>query len=345
MHGSKVRNISTRSALEAMNYDFDCKYISSKPWAEPLKTLGLALWLRRNYASYGAIICQTPFIVLLLKLSTSKIPLIIELGECQTLHLSRLPRTLQNRIRYAIWYLIEATAASCASFFVAISDQEAREWVRLFPRLNKKVRVVNHSIAWTAKPPASTKEEVLAKTNSPIDDKIVCFVGAISGKQNLAAVKWIVENLAPNLPESVSILLCGEGSEQFQREGGAGAKVKGLGFVADVDSVIGASDLCIAPLASGAGVKTKVLHYFAHGKQVVGTKLAFEGLTLTSGMIECDLNNFAHKVQEVLETVEDPACTQDRLAKQSEWLDQFYGKEQVARQWNAVIVDALSVVP
>jgi len=53
--------------------------------------------------------------------------------------------------------------------------------------------------------------------------------------------------------------------------------------VDEIDSIIDSADLCLAPLATGAGVKTKVLHYLAHGKRIAGTPIAFEGLSGAPG--------------------------------------------------------------
>ncbi len=342
MHGSKVRNISTRSALESTNFSFDRKNIVAHVWSAPGATIQLLLWLRRNESSYGAIICQTPFLAPLVRVAAFTTPLIIELGECQTLHLSRLQRTLRNRVKSILWYLIEAIAARCATTFVAISQEEAKEWKRLFPFLGTKVRVVNHSVAWTAGSPKLNRDEVAKNIGVPSGNQILSFVGALSGKQNLAAVEWIIDYLAPKLSTSVIIVLCGEGTQRFQREGDSGAKVIGLGFTEDVDSVIAASDICIAPLAAGAGVKTKVLHYVAHSKRVVGTPYAFEGLHRSLGMLECDLEDFAHTITEVLEQKENQYEESKRREAQADWLEQYFGKQNVVQQWTEVIQDTLA---
>jgi hypothetical protein len=113
--------------------------------------------------------------------------------------------------------------------------------------------------------------------------------------------------------------------------------VECLGNVDDVDSVIASADVCLAPLASGAGVKTKVLHYLAHGCRVAGTPMAFEGIDGAPGLYQASLASLPALVASLTKTVESPESAHARAGAQRAWLEHHHGREQVAQQWKEVL--------
>ncbi|MFN7472889.1 MAG: glycosyltransferase [Roseiflexaceae bacterium] len=64
----------------------------------------------------------------------------------------------------------------------------------------------------------------------------------------------------------------------------AGPTVDVMGFVENLDPILDAIRLTIAPLRYGAGVKGKVTMSMCNGIPVVGTAIAFEGMSLTNGV-------------------------------------------------------------
>ena len=127
-------------------------------------------------------------------------------------------------------------------------------------------------------------------------------------------------------------MLCGSGSERLRGRAG-GARVAPLGAVDDVDSVIAAADVCLAPLAAGAGVKTKVLHYLAHGRRVAGTPVAFEGLDGAPGLYCAPLDDQPALIGRLIAVAEPAEVSERRAAAQRAWMDQRHGGAHIARQW------------
>src|SRR5207302_9564778 len=143
-------------------------------------------------------------------------------------------------------------------------------------RLRGKLATVDHAAFTSTRTDGESRRELERLLGRAPDGPLLVFVGRVAAKHNARAARWIIDVLAPSLPEAATVVLCGLGSERL-RSRGRGARVAALGKVDDVDSVIAAADLCLAPLASGAGVKTKVLHYLAHGRRIAGTPVALEG--------------------------------------------------------------------
>ena len=56
------------------------------------------------------------------------------------------------------------------------------------------------------------------------------------------------------------------------------AEIFFTGFVEDIVTYLEMSDVCIAPLRVGCGVKVKIMEYLIHGKPIVATSIGAEGL-------------------------------------------------------------------
>jgi GT2 family glycosyltransferase/glycosyltransferase involved in cell wall biosynthesis len=93
-------------------------------------------------------------------------------------------------------------------------------------------------------------------------------------QQQLPGIKLSI--VGPNVTPAVTAL--------------ASPTVDVLGFVQDLDPLFASIRLTIAPLRYGAGVKGKVTMSLCNGIPVVGTSVAFEGMSLTNGreVLEAD---------------------------------------------------------
>ena len=101
--------------------------------------------------------------------------------------------------------------------------------------------------------------------------------------------------------------------------------------------VLETADLCLAPLATGAGVKTKVLHYLAHGKRIAGTPIAFEGLSGAPGLLEAPLDALPALVARIIAVPEGPDAARSRVAAQHGWLAEHHGRPLIVSQWRNVL--------
>jgi hypothetical protein len=308
------------------------------PRQKPRRGLSLEFvrLIRHRAAGADVVIVANAMFMPALVLAGVRLPMVWDTNECQTLHYDRLAHTPSNRARRFAWWALESWAARRCSIAVAISATEAREWERIHPVLRGKVVTVDHVPFASHRTAHEARAGLQQRLGRPLDGPLLVFVGTMTAKHNAAAGRWIIDVLAPSLPEGTTVVICGRGS-QLLEPGHAGARVACLGSVDDIDSVIAAADLCLAPLAAGAGVKTKVLHYLAHGRRVAGTPLAFEGIEGAPGLFEASLDALPALVHRLCAESESEEDAELRSEAQRSWMLCHHGHEHVAAQWNDVM--------
>jgi glycosyltransferase involved in cell wall biosynthesis len=293
-------------------------------------------------AAQGAnvVVCTNAVFLPAIVAAGVRLPLIWDTNECQSLHHRRLAPTLGNRAKVLVWLALERWASRKCWRAVAIGSTEAETWRATHPGLDPKLVVVDHSMVFEKRDPVVAREELRRRLAPRPDGPILLFLGTMRAKQNISAARWIVNHLAGALPPHVTILLCGPGSDTvpgLADTTAPGATVVGLGAVDDVDSVVAGSDLCLAPLAAGAGVKTKVLHYLAHGKPVAGTPIAYEGIGDAPGLHTAELDRLPELIRELIAAVESPDAQQRRAEDQRSWFESKHGRGHITEQWKKVL--------
>jgi hypothetical protein len=317
------------------------------PWAHAIHVPSRRPWrgfsvewarlIRTHARDADAVIVANAMFMPAVELSGTRVPMIWDTNECQTLHYERLDRTSSNRTKQVIWWGLERWAAKRCRVAVAIGQAEAAEWRRIHAPLRGKLMTVDHAAFVPDRPVEGGDVDLVAQVGGLLHRPILLFVGTIAAKHNAVAARWLIDVLAPALPDTVTIVICGPGSDQLVGGGKAGARVVLLGGVDDVDSIIATADLCLAPLASGAGVKTKVLHYLAHGKQVAGTPIAFEGLSGAPGLLEEPLDGLPDLVTRIIAAPESAEAARIRIAAQHAWLAEHHGRPLIVDQWREVL--------
>lgn len=113
----------------------------------------------------------------------------------------------------------------------------------------------------------------------------VLFVGGFKHLPNVDAVKWFLAEVWPLVssrnPELTVTIVGSHMPDGLKAM--AGKNVTMAGFVADLDSLLKAARISIAPLRYGAGVKGKMNQAMAWGIPVVATSVAAEGMGLQHG--------------------------------------------------------------
>lgn len=135
----------------------------------------------------------------------------------------------------------------------------------------------------------------------------LCFIGGFRHRPNVDAVIFFVKEVwplaSPHLPGAVFKIIGADAPEEVQAL--ASDTVEVLGFVEDLTPVLGAVRLTVAPLRFGAGMKGKVCTSMAAGVPVVGTPLAFEGMSLEAGREVIAVSDPADFAREVVRVYSD----------------------------------------
>lgn len=292
---------------------------------------GLVKATRRLAERADAILVCSAQLLPAVRAARLKLPVIWDAHEFEYLHYRRLPRTLTNQLKRTIWWILERWSCSYADAVVAISKAEAAKWRWIYPSCSRKLCVVNHSPGseWNRPSLQAPAEEHRA---SPAR---LLFVGNLLAKHNLEAAGWIVRDLAPLMTGKAHLVLVGPGTESLEVDPRLDATVTCLGEVDNLATVLGTAAFALAPLLSGAGVKTKVLDYVASGLRVVGTPLAFEGIEDCPGLISTSLEGMPAVIERLLSRNETDAERAERCGLQRQWLQERCHPAVTRAQWLA----------
>ncbi|MHB1500473.1 MAG: glycosyltransferase [Candidatus Dormibacteria bacterium] len=308
----------------------------------------LAYLVRKLSGSIDLIVVESALLLMPI-LAVTHHPIIWDANGCQTVHYrSRRRRslTLMNRLHMrlagSVWHEIERWAGRRCVALVAESQAESARWQEVFPKLGPKIHVVE-LVPEVGEGHDPLSDGLVAKTPRPSVDLsavpttgYVAFVGSNS-KHNVDAARWCIQTLAPRLPSTVAIVLAGLETDKLVAAAGSPHGVVGLGYVEDIDHVLSRAEICIAPIATGEGPETKVLHYVALGCRVAATPLALEGLEGAPGCCLADLDELTDVVVGMLAEGETALHREERQAAQKEWLEKYAAPHRIQEQWMAVL--------
>lgn len=113
-----------------------------------------------------------------------------------------------------------------------------------------------------------------------IENDTFCFYGAWNRSENTECLIWFLKHVYPSLQENIRFFVIGGGMDSSLKNQISKYKnIFYLGFVDDPIMEISKCQALIAPLHRGAGVKVKVIDALSSGTPVIGTDVAFEGIT------------------------------------------------------------------
>jgi len=114
------------------------------------------------------------------------------------------------------------------------------------------------------------------------------FVGALDYQPNEDAVRWWVDEVWPRVRSRTPLVVVGRRGGEVLRDLRGHPAIELVGEVADVSPHLAAAAFAVVPLREGEGTRVKVVEAMAHGRAVVGTPKALEGLDFTErhGVVE-----------------------------------------------------------
>ncbi len=119
------------------------------------------------------------------------------------------------------------------------------------------------------------------------EDSLI-FTGTLSYPPNDDAARWLIDEVMPvvrSLRPTARLKIVGRGaSDELQRSAANAEAVELVGWVDQLEPVLAASAVALAPLRSGGGTRLKIIEAFAAGRAVVATHIGAEGLDVEDGV-------------------------------------------------------------
>lgn len=123
------------------------------------------------------------------------------------------------------------------------------------------------------------------ETVPPYEDRdrdVLLFVGSLGHEPNVEAALWLCRDIFPlvqsECPEA-RLRIIGRGAPPMLRTAAAAnPSIEMMGFVEDLDRLLRSASLFVAPILSGGGIKTKIVHAMSYGLPVVTTPVGAEGI-------------------------------------------------------------------
>ncbi len=208
----------------------------------------------------------------------------------------RAQNKLIGTVRVALWHFIENNMLRHVDKVIAISDHDKSFIEKHYHIRPGNIEIIPHVVDPAAADTYAQAATELRQRFIKGVQSIACFVGDLGAIQNAESEKYIRNQLAPATPD-IHYVLVGKNPKARQDT----PNITYTGFVEAVDPYILMADFCIAPMAIGSGVKTKVLDYLKYDKPIVATPVAFEGIDPSKYTHVCDLTGFADKMKELAE--------------------------------------------
>jgi glycosyltransferase involved in cell wall biosynthesis len=105
---------------------------------------------------------------------------------------------------------------------------------------------------------------------------------------NIHGLKWFVNNVLNDV--NVKLQIVGIGMDELKDQF-VHPKIEFLGFVPNLSSVLINADYVLSPIFIGGGMKVKTCESLMYGKNIIGTKEAFEGYEVDYQKVGAMCNN------------------------------------------------------
>ena len=248
--------------------------------------------------------------------AASKAPIDLDLDESESgtlLSLATLGNAESLRAD-AAWYQIREREglARVSRVFVA-SAVEARA-------LTRETTVVENAVPVPPLVPA------------PLDARDLLLVGSLGYEPNAEGVRFLLDAVLPLLPRPARLVVAGAGASSALRQRlRAHPDVQFLDAPAAVTPLYASAAAALAPIRAGGGTRVKVLEALAHGRPLIATAKAVEGLDLEPGKHFVIAESAADWVEACRMLLADPGRGAQLAAAGHAWVQRHELEAAVAR--------------
>ena len=145
---------------------------------------------------------------------------------------------------------------------------------------DKDCQIIKQEFGYKSFPTNFFLNPKVIAANPVKDSDYFVFFGGWSRYDNYEALYWFLEKVIINLSDNFRYKIIGGGlPETVKAEVAKHTNMEYLGFVDDPYPIIANAKAEIAPLHYGAGVKVKCIEALGCGTPIIGTEVAFEGIS------------------------------------------------------------------
>jgi glycosyltransferase involved in cell wall biosynthesis len=184
--------------------------------------------------------------------------------------------------QWATRYVATQERALCrrADLIFCCSKEDADFFAADYGVDSSKMMIVPNGVGTAELQPATPAERSAARVRLKLKEQPACLFFGSFHPPNVEALRFIVERVAPGLPE-VLFLIAGKVCQAFEGER-VPANVRLLGLVSEEtkQDLLQGVDLALNPMFSGSGTNLKMLEYLACGLPIISTPLGARGLAM-----------------------------------------------------------------
>lgn len=188
-------------------------------------------------------------------------------------------------------------------------------------------------------------EPIEAVSPATADPHRAVFLGGLDYGPNLEALRWWRDSIAPLLcrrggPVQLSVI--GFASKDHLHEF-AGSGIDLLGYIPDLRAALAGHRMFVAPILSGAGVKTKVLDGMSAALPVVATTTGLSGIPAVSGVHALCADDAVAFADAVTQLAENHNRAEAIGQSGRALLAECFSNRKLATAWRDVLSTALGV--
>ncbi len=205
------------------------------------------------------------------------VPCVLDITDSMTKYYDRVRKKQSGLEKLLSWEeyhkhrIYEKKICNALAPIVICSEQDKAYLVELDASLSGKIFVMNNSIdveEWLERNiqvrPAGARKKLV-------------FLGVMDYAPNILAVRYLVEEVMPLLPQAYTLSIVGAKDEHV-RHLYRDTRVQFVGFVEDMKTALQEYDIFVCAIVAGSGVKNKILQASMAGLPIASTTLGIEGV-------------------------------------------------------------------
>ena len=289
IHGKNKKIVKNMQGIKIIQLPFLFKFMQKKHFIFQANPLFLLELLKLNKkGKIGIVEIELPYMILIalfLRLFGKKLVYDAHGVEYEW---HRVMYKKKNIVLFLI-KLIETLALRLSNKVICCSKNDRNTFINEFKIKKEKIDVV----------PSLIDVDNFKKIKPfKFKKKTVLFIGSQLHPANKEAIDIIYNKIIPAVNKKIkNVQFCFIGKDPPHWLKGKNILV--LGEIKDVKSYILGSDLCIAPIFKGCGIRIKILEYMAGKKCVIATTKAAEGLDVGQGkniILKDDIIDFSNAI-------------------------------------------------